>query len=145
MICTKLNLFRRRFYITSSILVFISPIWRITSVPFHLYKLKTPSFKNNLCYNWLRFVTGFWKRSRKCKRFTDRQMNRRTDGGQWAIKSSLELSLRFACYMHFFVYVHIYARVHTLYAYNDMQIKVTCRLDFVGLRLTVIDVRNRAR
>ena len=64
----------------------------------HFNKLEFLSPKDALCQVWLKLVQWFWRKSRKCKKFTvgwtDRQTSRQTDGHQTKgdQKSSLELS-----------------------------------------------------
>jgi hypothetical protein len=52
----------------------------------HLYNSESPLPKDDLCQLWLKLAQWFWRRSRKCKSLTDRQM---MDDQ----KSSLELSI----------------------------------------------------
>jgi hypothetical protein len=82
---------RRRFlkiFSAFSLFRYYLPLER--GFPFSLNKLDSPSPKDDLCQVWLKLVQWFWRRSRKCKRFTDGQTDgRRTTGDQ---KSSLELS-----------------------------------------------------
>ena len=46
----------------------------------HLNKLESPSLRNTLCQVWLKLAQWFWRRRRKCEKFTDRQTDRQTDG-----------------------------------------------------------------
>ena len=99
----RLNLacwfWRRRFLkFFSAFLLFCYYLPLEMDNPFHLNNLESPPPKNDLCQVWLKLAQWFWRRSRKCKRFTDRrtdrQTNRQTDG-RWTTgdqNSSLELS-----------------------------------------------------
>ena len=65
----------------------------------HLNKLESPPPKDDLCQVWLKLAQWFWRRSRKCEKFTDRRTDGRTDGqtddGQPAIRiAHLSFQLR---------------------------------------------------
>jgi hypothetical protein len=64
---------RRVLNIFSVFLLFcyISPLGERQSPSFE--QTWIPSPKDDLCQVWLKLAQWFWKRSRKCKSFTDRQ------------------------------------------------------------------------
>ena len=74
------------------IFVIISPLKGAWS--FIWTHLKPPLPKDDVYQVWLNLAKRFLRRSRKCEKLTDRQMDGRTDDGQKAIRIA-HLNLRF--------------------------------------------------
>jgi hypothetical protein len=84
---------RRRFFkIFSVFLLFCYYLPFGMGVTLHLNNLESPLPKDDLCQVWSKLAERFWRRSRKCKKFTDRwtdgQMDGQTDDGQQAIRKA---------------------------------------------------------
>ena len=89
---------RRRFLKVVNLFLFIPnylPFGK--GVALHLNKLESLSTKDTLCPVWLKLAQWFWRRRWKCEKFTDRQMDGRTDDGRQVIrKAHLSFQLRWA-------------------------------------------------